>query len=119
MTHEIKNSEKYIQIRYSNFDSLIERYYVTDELIRRCKNTGISKILVDVRNYDIHLEPIDFLVIMFELENIKLEGKRKFAVVLSDSCKNYRWANLSMEPLDWNIRYFFDDASAIDWLSTE
>ena len=116
MPYEIQTYNDYICATYHQLGCLSDRYKLTTELIHLCKEKKLRKLLIDVRKYDSHFEPIDFFAFIYALRKDLLDHSFKMALVTSEINTKYMPTKDYLSNMGLESESFTDKGSALDWL---
>lgn len=118
MAHKVYADGNIVHVVYSKFESMIERYFITEKLINLCMDTGLRQVLINAQEYNLFLEPVDILVLIRELNLKPSNQQRRLAIVVSEVSIGFHWTRLDLSSLGWDLQYFTDEELALQWLET-
>ena len=116
MRYKIVAENEYINASYWGNDDAGNRRMHTNELITVSDTHKIYKYLIDAKNLDSIMEPLDFLTLARYFQEKCLTDKVRIAIVCAESNRFFSCSKYNLESMGIESNVFHNKESATKWL---
>jgi len=114
---ELQPALGYVHLRYQGTINATERTRARDEVFELCRQSGLHRSLVDMRDCNFQFSPTDAVRFARSFETARLPENYRLACIIAPGGSGDSMVGQLISLNGINIRYFHSEPDALTWLT--